>query len=813
MDMSVDSATIPLPPENGRNRGRCTKDHIYSVFSRGKFAVRAVTAKTEVERAQSRFRSIAEGDSLGPAGRNPRPCTLLSPHVAMRSFLFGGEPLLGLEIDDEKILYAFKTDVLSSERIIPYANDSNVKPLPCSLPFIHTKFQEMNTRRTSLYQETTTGHYRNTGEYKAGKNKDKSKAYYGKKALPHNEIILSDYSINDIICFVITSSIPIISANRFSILNWLQCIQSQAKIEEACSMDKRLIAFYHENKGEITGIYSVEDILGGMSIEACRDAVDHLTSYCIQEGLNTKKLSGYLWFLGPENIFGKIQAITDYGNVLKEGANIKNPLSLFDMSFGVKNIDGSTQIVPIDPSSPANKVIADLFSLDKRNPVIDIKKDSLDILAQKILDCYYLTPHPSQIKRLVRHYGSDGLTRQIHGVDHVIRTMRLNQVINALFKEYFPAEYKQVFELLNIDELLPLAMVYHDVVAEVEPKKDEEDRAAYFFERDMKAAGYDSNTVEIVASALRNKNTNVMSPPVKDIFTVDEECSPEERCIRRLLRLPDCIDIIRCTIVPAGFPQTDAEAMDEGYSKYGMFDSQYMDLDESMKNDEKFMEKMHDIMDAALNLAYVSGGRPLRDLRQKNYLEQYKLRSSYEDNQIRQRSIHYSANACQAMDKMIDDNVKRWIATEAGIEITAQAELDAIELPLELTLLDKFMLNDPGVKVKCQWSIHRLTALPAVIGQAGRNVTALSRGKFGDRNRTIPMSDALQAQISSEYPVDFVKDSRKRGHDADGNPHRVPVEYPVKRQRRAVSEPLPSSRAGISKKARSARYRTFRGMV
>ena len=57
--------------------------------------------------------------------------------------------------------------------------------------------------------------------------------------------------------------------------------------------------------------------------------------------------------------------------------------------------------------------------------------------------------------------------------------MRINQSLSALFCKHSPEKYGKLFQVYpDLDRLLPLGMLYHDAVAEVEDKAVEEKRAA-----------------------------------------------------------------------------------------------------------------------------------------------------------------------------------------------------------------------------------------------------------------------------------------------------------------------------------------------
>ena len=200
---------------------------------------------------------------------------------------------------------------------------------------------------------------------------------------------------------------------------------------------------------------------------------------------------------------------------------------------------------PKADSGPAFTWLRDLF---RYTP--DTYNKSYCELTRLAIRHYYQTPHPDQLEWLSQQKTEIGSLRADHGVDHVIRTQILAEALLELFYQHDP-DYEELLNTMpELRELIPLALVYHDVVAEVEPKSVEEARAAEFFERDIKASGrYSEELITLVSSALRNKNTNTMRR-VTDPFVSDTGCSDRERQVRRLLRLPDSIDIIRGSMFP-----------------------------------------------------------------------------------------------------------------------------------------------------------------------------------------------------------------------------------------------------------------------
>ena len=231
-------------------------------------------------------------------------------------------------------------------------------------------------------------------------------------------------------------------------------------------------------------------------------------------------------------------------------------------------------------------------------------------LAQLAIRHYYRTPHPDQVVTMVaRHKNVPNILKSEHGVDHVTRTQILAEALVELFEKHDPCLGEFLTANTDLRELIPLAMVYHDAVAEVKAKSMEEIGAAELFERDMEVSGrYPAALVQLVSSALRNKEsdvTTVVVPP----FTSDTspECSEHERSIRRILRLADRIDVIRATFVIKNWKEP------QPVSSLYAFDSRLLDIPDAMRASQDFKTEFDDLMEGAKDLAYVTGGEPRGD--------------------------------------------------------------------------------------------------------------------------------------------------------------------------------------------------------
>ena len=217
---------------------------------------------------------------------------------------------------------------------------------------------------------------------------------------------------------------------------------------------------------------------------------------------------------------------------------------------------------------------------------------AVDKQLQQVIEHYYLNPDHGQIQNIIdgnRYYDPSSSWREHHGVDHVVRTTIILEAAIQLHQQ-FSEQYSTLFQKYEmLDRMLPLAMVYHDIAAEIAPKEDEEKLAAEALERDLQGVGIPEMTVELVVSALKNKNVDVMDPVTPE-YLRDQRASPDERLVRRLLRLPDSVDIARVKIVSPEasfvFPGQSTTTDDNLYT------IARIDLDPDLVNNPEFYGKL-----------------------------------------------------------------------------------------------------------------------------------------------------------------------------------------------------------------------------
>ena len=277
---------------------------------------------------------------------------------------------------------------------------------------------------------------------------------------------------------------------------------------------------------------------------------------------------------------------------------------------------------------------------------------------------YYQYHHPNSALNITTN-GVEYVHRQYHGIDHALRT----QMATEFLIEILPS-YHEPFQQLSdtypaLPELLKIAELYHDAVAEDEPKEVEELRAAELFERDMRSLNeYPDELITLVATALKNKNSNEMCP-VQTPFTADDQCSPEELLLRQVLRFGDVVDMLRLLPLREDFLEVKDSFVTDPVStprKFGRsFDLQAIELLAAINN-PMFTRVIKAALLTFRDLAALTGGWHLRS--SNPAADRYQLQV---DNQQRRLLVEHSHDPYTLMREVLDDLVRLEIAKRAGI--------------------------------------------------------------------------------------------------------------------------------------------------
>ncbi|WP_422409004.1 MULTISPECIES: hypothetical protein [unclassified Endozoicomonas] len=285
-------------------------------------------------------------------------------------------------------------------------------------------------------------------------------------------------------------------------------------------------------------------------------------------------------------------------------------------------------------------------------PVLPNARDNEETIL-KILQHYYRRPGP---ERVIQCLGSDtlpGVWKPDHNCSHVLRARN-----NLMWY----IELLEKFDLMHFSEpeknLLSLAIIYHDAAAENVPKEDEEERAASYFKRDLKGQ-YPQHQLDDIAEALARKEDDVEGKS-------DQNISTRVRGYLHVLRFADRMDFIRFTGVDASFP-----GFLTGRQKFWQFDPSRLDLpsqltrnfslDPALKPD--LQQQLEAAMHGAADLLQVTGSDH-EDLRTLSYVQTFRLQP---DRTAITDKFEQTPLPLQNMEKYLDDNVRRYIASRAGI--------------------------------------------------------------------------------------------------------------------------------------------------
>ena len=274
---------------------------------------------------------------------------------------------------------------------------------------------------------------------------------------------------------------------------------------------------------------------------------------------------------------------------------------------------------------------------------------------------YYQYHHPSKAP-LIATRGVEYVHRRFHGIDHAVRA----QMATEFLVEVLPIYSEPFRELLKthpqLRELLGIAELYHDAVAEDEPKNMEELRGAELFERDMRALkAYPDDLIAMVAAALRNKNSNEMSP-VWPPFTADDRCPDDELLLRRVLRFGDVVEMLRLLplkehSVSDSFVVNPVFVPDDPRT----FDPQAIEL-LSVVNNQDFTRFIKAALLTFRDLACLTGGWHHHS--DNPVTARYGLQVN---NQQRRLLVEQSPDPYTLMREVLDDLVRLAIAQKAGI--------------------------------------------------------------------------------------------------------------------------------------------------
>ncbi|WP_422448672.1 hypothetical protein [Endozoicomonas sp. ALB091] len=316
-------------------------------------------------------------------------------------------------------------------------------------------------------------------------------------------------------------------------------------------------------------------------------------------------------------------------------------------SFG---LTGSQSAQPASLMQPAAlQFIVDAFS---QPPVLPNAKDNEETIL-RILQHYYRRPGPERVIQCLGRETLPVVWKSAHSCSHVLRARNNLLWYIELLDKFDPMQFSDIEK-----NLLSLAIIYHDAAAEDVPKRDEEARAADYFKRDLKGQ-YPQQQLDGIAEALASKEDDVHGKS-------DQTISPSVRRYLRVLRFADRMDYIRCTGVDASFP-----GFCTGRHPLTGFDPRRLDLPSQLTRDftgepalkPDFQRQLEAAMHGAADLLQVTGSHS-EDCRADSYIQTYHLKP---DRTAIKEKFELTPLPLQNMENCLDDNVRRFIASRAGI--------------------------------------------------------------------------------------------------------------------------------------------------
>ncbi|WP_422472241.1 hypothetical protein [Endozoicomonas sp. ALB032] len=363
--------------------------------------------------------------------------------------------------------------------------------------------------------------------------------------------------------------------------------------------------------------------------------------------------------------------------------------------------DSHNLATPLATETPAAlKFVVDAFSTA---PVLPDNVGDNEKTILKVLQHYYRRPGPERVIQRLGMQTIPTVWKPLHSCSHVLRARNNGHWYMELLEKFQQCSLKE-----QEKELLSLAIIYLDAAAEDVDKSVEETSSAEYFKRDL-AGHYPEKLLADMAIAIVSKENDVKGK--------EEQNLPDSvRWYLRILRFADRMDVIRGCGVGADFPGLtvtrtlgfDATRLDLPSQLTGEFSSWSF-------NKSEFQRHLEAAMHGAADLAQVTGS--LLDQRKKNYTQAYGLK----DNGAKiSENFEWTIEPVRRMDQLIDDNVRRKIAQEAGIIVCSDRshkacradqnkgitygihnsgyDLGQVTIPAGMTLLEKMQYeHDPSL--------------------------------------------------------------------------------------------------------------------
>jgi hypothetical protein len=401
------------------------------------------------------------------------------------------------------------------------------------------------------------------------------------------------------------------------------------------------------------------------------------------------------------------------------------------------------------------KFLTDAFALP---PVFDqIKNDDSTIVT--ILQHYYRRPGPERVVTSLYLDSIPTIWKQIHSSSHVLRAYNNVRWYIELLEQFDLA-------CLSDDEkiLLQLAIIYHDAAAEDVAKNLEEKQAAYYFKRDMQE-NFPTELLESISLALESKENDIHGVNEKDL-------DKKIRLYINILRFGDRMDFIRCAEINDGFTQWNKQ------------DTVSYEFNPSLLNipdveSIAFKRHLEAAMHGAADLAAISGGYYKDVRKQGSYATRYKLQIN---NQQLKTAFEYTNTPKSKLDELIDNNVRRKIASLAKINTCANVQhktckpdttngvmygihsswldLKQVQIPENMTLLEK---------MQCEHDITLLSkeTLDAINKEVYRLQHEGIKMQLGSLTQKILKSPATEEALAARG-LEIIKENRPRAYNKLG---------------------------------------------
>lgn len=440
--------------------------------------------------------------------------------------------------------------------------------------------------------------------------------------------------------------------------------------------------------------------------------------------------------------------------------------------------DGLHAQSPSEPTGNKPTELQFLVGAFSVPPVLPAAGDNeATILA--VLNHYYRRPGPERVANCLDLATLPEIWKPGHACNHVLRSR-----INALW-------YMELLEKFTVTtfsdpekKLLALAAIYHDAATEDVVTAEEESKAAFYFKRDL-AGQYPAQLLENIGMAIAGKEDDLADHQPRG-----KPFSKKLRSYLHVLRFADRIDAIRCTGVASDFPglaKTDCSDFDA--SRLGLPSKLQEQFVTNPDQKSDFQLELEAAMHGAADLVQVTG-HLASDHRAVPYVSAYRLAPDSERLNVQ---FEWTPIPRQKMNDFVDNNVRRKIARQAGLNTCSTADheecqtdtqngrtrgihnswhdLKHVRIPSRMTLLEKMQfehnegLLSQATRDEIQKEVERLRCQGIPM-------------QLGTLTQTTLKSPAAKRKLEDEG-IEVLSAKRLRGYHKDGSKRRQKMLVPV----------------------------------